>query len=91
VANDDNDDLFSTVTGMADRLKLSGKERQTYIHEHMTRSGYRMEPTYVPGDDDDDDDSSGGGFFGSGSRNPSRSRSRSSGRSRGRSRDDDDW
>jgi hypothetical protein len=90
VANDDNDDLFSTVTGMADRLKLTGKERQTYIHEHMTRSGYRMEPTYVPGGDDDDDDDSSGGFFGS-SRNSSRSRSRSSGRNRGRTRDDDDW
>jgi len=90
VANDDNDDLFSTVTGMADRLKLSGKERQTYIHEHMTRSGYRMEPTYVPGGDDDDDDDSSGGFFGS-SRNSSRSRSRNSNRNRGRTRDDDDW
>lgn len=90
MANDDNDDLFSTVTGMADRLKLSGKERQTYIHEHMTRSGYRMEPTYVPGGDDDDDDDSSGGFFGS-SRNSSRSRSRNSNRNRGRTRDDDDW
>ena len=92
MANDDDDDLIGTVSGMADRLKLSGKERQTYIHEHMTRSGYRMEPTYVPGgDDDDDDDRSAGGFFSSGSRSSSRNRSRSSSRNRGRTRDDDDW
>lgn len=90
MANGDNDDLYATVTGMADRLDLKGKERQTYIHEHMTRSGYRMEPTYVPGGDDDEDDSGSGGFFGS-SRNQSRNRSRNSGRNRGRTRDDDDW
>jgi hypothetical protein len=94
VAKDDDDDLFDTVSGMADRLELKGKERQTYVHEHMTRGGYRMEPSYVKGDPDDDDDDGGSGFFGSnrnrsgsGSRNDSRSRSRSR-RSRG---NDDDW
>lgn len=74
---DRDDDLFETVSSMAERLGLSGKERRTYIHEHMTRSGYRMEPTYVPAEEGDDDDS-GGGFFGS------------SGRSRSRRNNDDD-
>jgi hypothetical protein len=85
VPDKDDDDLYDTVSSMADRLKLKGKERGSYIHEHMTRSGYRAVPNYVKADDDDDDDDSGSGFFGG-----SRRRSGSSSRSRSRSRDDDD-
>jgi hypothetical protein len=77
----DDDDLYDMVSGMADRLKLEGKERSRYIHEHMTRGGYRAVPNYVKADEEDEDDK-GSGFFGG-------SRSRS-GRSR-RSRDDDTW
>jgi len=84
---DKDDDLLDQVTGMADRLKLSGKERQTYIHEHMTRGGYKAVPNYVlADDDDDDDDDKGSGFFSGGGR-----RSRDRGRSRSRSNDDDGW
>lgn len=73
---DKDDDFHETVSAMAERLGLKGDDRRKYVHEHMTRGGYRMEPTYVPNDDDDDDDSSG--FFGS------------SGRSRSRNRNDED-
>jgi hypothetical protein len=80
---DQDDDLHDSVTAMADRLGLKGNDRRRYVHEHMTRSGYRMEPTYVPDTDtDDDDDDDGSPFFG-------KSRSRSSSRSRGRDDDDD--
>ena len=85
----DDDDLYDSVSAMADRLKLKGKERGTYIHEHMTRSGYRAVPNYVKADDDDDDDDGGSSFFGS-RRSSSGSGSRSR-RSRSRNDDDDDW
>jgi hypothetical protein len=74
---DENDDYVS-VSRMADRLKLKGRERSKYIHDHMTGFGYRMVPSYVR---DDDEDSGESRFFG-GSRGKS-SRSRRSG-------DDDD-
>lgn len=81
---DDDDDFHGSVTSMADRLGLKGNDRRKYVHEHMTRGGYRMEPTYVPDDTrDDDDDDDDGPFFG-------RSRSRSSSRSRRRDDDDSD-
>lgn len=63
--NDDDDDLLERVSSMADHLKLKGNDRRKYIHDHMTRSGYRMEPTYVRDDDgDDDDDDTDEPFFG---------------------------
>lgn len=75
------DDDFTSVSAMADRLKLKGKDRTKYIHDHMTGFGYRMVPSYVRADDDDDDDGGGGRFFGGRSRSSSRNR---------RSGDDDD-
>jgi hypothetical protein len=78
---DENDD-YGTVAAMADRLGLKGKERNKYIHDHMTGFGYRMVPSYVK---DDDDDQEGNSRFFSGSRGRSSSRSR-----RGRDRDDED-
>jgi hypothetical protein len=84
---DKDDDLLDSVTAMADRLKLGGKERSTYIHEHMTRGGYKAVPNYVlADDDDDDDDDKGSGFFGGGGKRRSRDRGRSSRRD-----DDDGW
>ena len=78
--NDDKseDDDYASVSRMADRLKLKGRERSKYIHDHMTGFGYRMVPSYVR--DDDDDRDAGGRFFG-GSRSSSR---------RSRSGDDDE-
>lgn len=83
---DKDDDLLDSVTAMADRLKLKGKERGSYIHEHMTRSGYKAVPNYVRDDGDDDDDDDSSSFFGG--KRGSRSGSR---RSRRRDDDDDDW
>jgi hypothetical protein len=80
-ARDDKDDSqhdYESVAAMADRLKLKGKDRNRYIHEHMTGIGYRMVPSYVREEEDEDD---GGGRF----------RLRGNGnRSRRSSRDDDD-
>lgn len=39
---------------IADRLKLKGKDRDEYIHDHMTGVGYRSKRTYVEKDDDDE-------------------------------------
>lgn len=93
---DKDDNLLERVTEMADDLELSGSERRRYIHEHMTRKGYKAIPQYVKGEGDDDDDDSG--FFGGSSKRRSRDddddddkpsrRRRSPSRSRSRS---DDW
>lgn len=74
---DKDDDWHDKVLEMADRLELTGDSRRKYVHEHMTRAGYKMEPNYVRADDDDDDDDSGEFFS-------------SKRRSRRQSRDDDD-
>lgn len=75
---DNGDDDYAHVSAMADRLKLKGRDRSKYIHDHMTGFGYKMVPSYVRDEDDDD----GGRFrFGGGSRSGGRS---------SRSREDDD-
>ncbi len=48
-------ELFQRVSEMAEHIGLTGREKTEYVHEHMTRGGYRAEPHYVPDDDDDDD------------------------------------
>lgn len=53
---------LEAVTAQANRMKLTGKDRERYIHEHMTRYGYKAKRTYY--EPEDDDDNSGGGFFG---------------------------
>jgi len=67
MARDDKDDGnedFDSVTRMAQRLKLKGRERERYVDQHMRGLGYRSVPTYVKPDDDDDEDDSRGGRFG---------------------------
>lgn len=76
---DQDDNWHDRVIEMADDLELTGNDRRDYIHRHMTKKGYRMEPTYVKDDQDDDDDDDGGFFGSSGGK-----------RSRRSSRDDDD-
>jgi hypothetical protein len=95
MADKDDDDLFDSVSAMADRIGLSGREKSRYIHEHMTRGGYRAVPSYVrdEGEDDDDDDGSST-FFGGRRRRPTRdqeSGGHGSGTRRRRSNDDEDW
>lgn len=93
----DDDDLFDSVSAMADRIGLKGREKSRYVHEHMTRGGYRAVPSYVPADDEDDDeDDDNGGFFGGRGRRrrPSRdqeSGGHGSGTRRRRGSDDEDW
>lgn len=95
---DKDDSLYDDVAAMADRIGLTGSDRTRYIHNHMTRSGYKAVPQYVRSNDDDDDDD-GDEFFGSsGRRRRSDAGSRrddSGGRSQRRRRrgadDDDEW
>jgi hypothetical protein len=61
-AEKNDDDFFDTVSRMAERLGLTDDDRQRYVHEHMTRGGYRMVPNYVK--DDDDGGEEGSDFFG---------------------------
>jgi hypothetical protein len=61
---DDDDDLFDTVNKLADRYKLKGKERSSFVHEHMTAGGYDAVPNYVKKKNGDDDDEGGSRFFG---------------------------
>ena len=86
MADDKEDDLYDRVADMADRLDLSGREREQYIHEHMTRGGYRAVPQYVrdEGDDQDRDRDSGSGFFRGRDRDDRDREGRSGRRSRGR-------
>ena len=53
---------LETVTAMAERLKLKGKEKSQYIHDHMTGLGYRSEPHYVRDGEEGDGDSGSGRF-----------------------------
>lgn len=94
---DDTDDLFDSVNAMAERIGLKGKDKERYVHEHMTRSGYRAVPQYVLDDTEDEDEEDDGGFFGRSSgrrRRPTRdqeSGGHGTGTRRRRGRDDEDW
>lgn len=87
---DKDDDLHEQVLRMADRLGLEGNDRRKYVHDHMTRAGYRMEPNYVPGDDNDDDDEDDA-FFSRRRRRPSGRDSDERSRTRRPRREDDSW
>lgn len=76
----DEGEDYASVAAMADRLKLKGRDRSKYIHDHMTGFGYKMVPSYVREEDDDDGPSR---FFGS--------RSTGSRTRRSRDSDDDDY
>jgi hypothetical protein len=81
---DKDDDLYDTVSNMADRIGLKGGEKTKYVHDHMTRGGYKAVPQYVPADDkDDDEDDDDTPFFG-------RKRRKPRGGAQRRTRDDDD-
>lgn len=45
IQNDDDDNFFDQVVGMADRLKLEGEGRATYIDDHMLQAGYQRVQT----------------------------------------------
>lgn len=87
--SDEDDDLYESVERMADRLHLEGREKERYIHEHMTRGGYRAIPQYVRDEEEEDGRGRdrGSGFFGS-DRDRDRDRDRGSRRRSDRGRDD---
>lgn len=76
--DDKTDEWYDKVTGMADDLELTGKERDAYVHDHMTAKGYRTVRSYVKADDDEEQ--------------PTR-RKFGTGRDQGKRRrdEDDDW
>jgi hypothetical protein len=53
MADDKTPTDFDQVSAMADRLKLKGKDRETYIHDHMTGLGYKPRVSYSKEDEDD--------------------------------------
>jgi hypothetical protein len=94
MADREDDSLFDDVSAMADRIGLKGQDRSRYIHEHMTRSGYKAVPNYVrdEGEEEEEEEESSG-FFGS-RRRTNRDRGTDGGRSEQRRRgrnEDDDW
>ncbi len=60
MADKNDDDFFDQVSRMAERLGLVDDDRTKYVHDHMTRAGYKMIPSYVL---EGEDDKSGGDFF----------------------------
>lgn len=54
---------LKSVTAMAKRLKLTGRDATEYIHEHMSKLGYRSKRSYFS-PDDKGSRRSGSGFFG---------------------------
>lgn len=94
MSDKDDDDLFDSVSAMAERIGLKGSEKTRYVHEHMTRGGYRAVPSYVRAEDEDEDEDDSGTFFGGKRRRPVRdqeSGGRGTGTRRRRANDDEDW
>jgi hypothetical protein len=83
--NDEDDDLFDTLSYAADRAGLKGRSRSKFIDDFMGAAGYEPQQTRESyrrrPQEDDDDDEGGSGYFRRGRRNQDRSR---------RSRNDDD-
>jgi hypothetical protein len=70
---EEEDPTFDEVSAMADRLGLKGRDRQSYIDDHMTGLGYdavQSRSAYVKRQEQEEDQSRGGygqrwGFQGS--------------------------
>lgn len=62
-SQEDTDNDYRSISGMADRLGLKGEERSRYLHKHMTTLGHKPQTRYVPGGDDKSDDDSGSDDF----------------------------
>jgi hypothetical protein len=60
--DNDTDKDFASITGMAKRLGLAGEEATKYVHDHMTKLGYKSRRTYFR-----DKESGGGGGWWKGS------------------------
>lgn len=62
-SQEDTDNDFRSISGMADRLGLKGEERSRYTHKHMTKLGHKPQTRYVPGEDEKSDSDSDDDFF----------------------------
>jgi hypothetical protein len=62
-SQEDVNNDHKSVASMADRLGLSGEDREKYVDKHMTTLGHKGQRTYIPGGDDNDDANDDGGFF----------------------------
>jgi hypothetical protein len=86
--DEEEDDLFDTVSAMADRMGLKGDKRSTYIDDHMLQGGYdrvQSRESYAKAAREEDDGQSDGNRWGFGGGRGGGGR-----RSRGGSRDEDD-
>lgn len=84
---EEEDDLFDSVSAMADRMGLKGDKRATYIDDHMMQGGYQRvqsRESYARVRQEEDEGQASGNRWGFGGGGGSR---RSSGRSSG---DNDD-
>lgn len=83
---EEQDDLFDSLAGLADRIGLKGRERSGFIDTGMTRAGYRRVQSrdMYQREQDEEDEQSGGGFFGRGGGRPRQQQSSS------RRRDEED-
>jgi hypothetical protein len=70
------DGFFDQVSAMAERLGLTDDDRAKYVHDHMTRAGYKMVPSYIL---EDEGQESGSDFF----RRPKANASGGKGKSKG--------
>jgi hypothetical protein len=80
--DEDEDNLFDSVTAMADRMGLKGDKRATYIHDHMTQGGYQQVQTresYTRVKQEEDEGGSDGNRWGFGSRGGGSGRNRGGG------------
>lgn len=88
--DDEEDDLFESVSAMADRMGLKGEKRATYIDDHMMQGGYdrvQSRESYARIRQNEDEEGGGdGNRWGFGGRN----RGGGGGRSRRSGRDEDD-
>jgi hypothetical protein len=84
----DEEDLYDSVSRMADRMGLKGPKRATYIDDHMTQGGYervQSRESYAKIQDEDDEGGGDGNRWGFGGGR----RGNGGGQNR-RGRDDDD-
>lgn len=83
--NDDDDNLYDSVTAMADRMGLQGEKRETYIDDHMLQGGYtrvQSRESYAKAQQEDQDDQASGNRWGFGGGGRSGGRRNSGGRNR---------
>lgn len=88
---EDEDDLFDTVSAMADRMGLKGDKRSTYIDDHMLQGGYarvQSRESYAKVRQEEDDQGDSGNRWGFGGRGESGGRR---GAGRVRSGEDDSF